>query len=222
MHTETPVVSQACGSWLGPVVRAGLNTAPFTGGLASLWSDWDTSRRFRRVEDAIADLGRLLSSNSTFDPSKLSDAEMHLLEDTLNRVSREHREEKRRRLVNLLASAWTETSRPFDERILFNRAADEFEEVHLRVLAKLYAACPNNLHMNDLLQQTFGIVDEYFKFGPFLGAVNALAAQYGFVRRKSVDSGLLVGVNPDGLALHAACIITPLGQRFYEAQAGPE
>jgi hypothetical protein len=207
---------------IGSVVRAGLNTAPFAGGIASLWSDWDTSRRFKRVESAIRELGETLSSiGNRFDPSRLGEAEMQLLEQTMGRLSREHREWKRSYFVKLLASSWTNVDRSFEERALFERALDDIDHVHLKILQFLKREADQNaepIRINDLYDKLFPSAEADFKFGVFMPAMNMLAAQFGFIRRKALGDGKLMrNINPDGLTFMAAATLVPLGRRFIDS-----
>ena len=212
------------GSIFGSIVRAGLNTAPFTGGIASLWSDWDTSRRFQRVERAIADLiAELDSLREKFDPQQLGEAEMQLLEIGLERISREHREGKRKLFVQLLATSWVETTIRFDERRRFIDALDAFDETHLGILRFLRARGEAGLEpiaVTQLLTEAFASrSDEEFKFSIFMPAMNQLAAEYGFVRRRRDEKtgGVLMrGINSDGLTFHAVCLLSALGKRFID------
>lgn len=213
----------------GPAIRAVLNSAPFTGGVASLWSDWDSSRRFARVEKTMQDLAsRLEAIKPAFDPNRLGEAEMQLLEDVLERVSREHREWKRRCFVELLAANWVNTSLPFEERHLFDRALDRFEEIHIRILRLLARRAQDNLepiHANELYRKVLGgSTDEEVKFGVFMPAMTMLSSEFGFIRRRGEDSGSkMFNVNPDGLAFHTKCLILPRGQSFISSlgDSGP-
>ena len=212
-------------SLIGSLVRAGLNTAPFAGGIASLWSDWDTSRRFGRVELAIRNLGEQLSHVKAFDPSRLGDPEMQLLEDVLQRVAREHREVKREMFVRLLAANWVHVELPFDERLLFQRALDEFDQVHLQLMGALGDAHRHGRELvpsEELCRLVFGeAADEQTRYGVFVPALNKLAAEYGFVRRRGMGHGkLMSGINPDGLVFHVNCLLGPLGRRFLESLHG--
>jgi hypothetical protein len=207
---------------MGAIVRASLSTAPFTGGLASLWADWDTSRRFVRVEETIRELGIHLSRVKSFESTNFGDAEMHLLEDTLQRVSREHREEKRAQFAQLLASNWVNHDRAFDERLLFQRALDEFDAIHiqiLRALSRAHAEGKETVTANDLCSIIFGEnPSEEFKFGVFVPALNKVAAEMGFVRRRGQNDGrILIGINPDGLVFHVDCLLMSQGQRFLDS-----
>ena len=93
-------------SRLALVVRAGLAAVPYIGGtLATAWSDWDTGRRFRRVEHTLAEIVRRLQEmGKLFEPDRIGDAEMQILEAVLSRVQAEHRENKRCRFASLVAS----------------------------------------------------------------------------------------------------------------------
>jgi len=209
-------------SSIGPLIRAALSSTPFAGGVAALWCEWDTSRRFKRVESTVKELGDELSRSKTFDPSKLGEAEMQLLEDGLERAAREHREAKRSMFARLLATNWVRTETPFDERLLFHRALDEFDEVHLMLLHILRDAHQKGeelVQSKDLCARAFGSdADDQAKFGIFVPALNKLAAEYGFVRRKADSDGrLMLGINPDGLVFHVNCLLAPLGRRFIES-----
>jgi hypothetical protein len=216
-----PPASKMSVSVFGSIVRAGLSTAPFTGGVATLWSEWSTHRRFVRVEDAIRKLGEELVNCETFDPTKLGEPEMQLLEDVLERIAKEHREVKQARFAKLLASNWVNTHRSFEERLLFQRAFDEFDDVHLRLLQILNAEHKTGVitvPAGALCKSIFGeAADEETNYGVFVPALNKLAAEYGFVRRRAQSSGLMTNINPDGLVFHTDCLLLPIGRRFIES-----
>jgi len=203
------------------LLRAGLSSLPFGGGVAALWSEWDTSRRFDRVESTIRQIAAALSHAKGFDPRKLSDAEMQLLEDALQSASREHREDKRSLFALLLAANWSRTDAPFDERLLFQRALDEFEPVHLQLLKLLSEAHEKGeetVPSRDVCNRAFGAdASDEIQFSIFVPALNKLAAEYGFVRRRGAGHGNLFNVNPDGLVFHVLCSLSPLGRRFVDS-----
>jgi hypothetical protein len=173
-------------SLFGAVVRAALNTAPFTGGIASLWSDLLMDRQMKRVQSAIQEMAEQLLRLKTFDPSRIGEAEMHLLDDALQRVAREHREEKRKMFARLLAVNWVNVTTPFDERLYFQQALDDFNQIHLRLLHLLrleHKSGREAVPSADLCSLAFGTgLDEETKFGVFVPALNKIAAQYGLVR----------------------------------------
>src|SRR4051812_24589218 len=123
-----------------------------------------------------------------FDSQRLGDAEMHLLEDVLERVSREHREWKRRCFVELLASNWVNTSLPFEERHLFDHALDSFDRIHIRILRALATQNRKHaepIHVNELYREVLaGSLEEETKFGVFMPAMTMLATEFGFIRRR--------------------------------------
>ena len=124
----------------GSVVRAALNAFPLGGVVACAWSEWDTSRRFSRIEETLNELRELLELHSDrFDAHVLREPEMQLLESALDKVQREHREAKRRHFARLLAYSWTTgVERPFEERMRFIAALDEFDELHIAVCEDLF------------------------------------------------------------------------------------
>jgi hypothetical protein len=221
METSECPRDNAAWSLLSSVVRAGLSTAPFAGGIASVWSDWDSSRRFARIDRAVRELALALDRmGSRFDPTRLGEAEMQLLEQILERISREHREWKRAHFVNLLASDWVHVETPFEEREHFGRALESFDHIHLRIMSHLDERARQDLDpidVNDLYRSIAAdAAGEEFKFGIFMPAMNMLAGDFGFVRRRAPkDTGVLMrGVNPDGLTFHCLCLLLPQGQRF--------
>jgi hypothetical protein len=217
---HTRFSSSATMSVFGSIVRAGLSIAPGTGGIASLWGDWDISRRFARVEGWIEDVASTLEARrDMFDPSRLSDAEMQLLEHTLNCVSREHRDWKRKQFANLAASNWIHTERPYEERELFIRALDDFDLIHLKILHTLESRqALEPISATTLYEEVFaGNVSDENKFGVFMPAMNSLAAEYGLVRRRGQRDGkIMMNINPDGLTFHCLCLLSPAGERFVE------
>lgn len=175
----------------------------------------------------VRDLRERIARSETFNPSQLGDPEMQLLEDALDRVAREHRKEKREMFARLLAANWTHVESSFDERLLFQRALDEFEELHLKLLRILRNANQegqDHVHSHTLFERLFGDdADDENKFGVFVPALNKLASEYGFVRRRGERDGkLMVGINPEGLVFHLECLLLPLGTRFLVFLDGAE
>jgi hypothetical protein len=206
---------------ISAVVRAGLNAVPVAGGaLASLWSDWDSYRRNQRVDEMLKELVKRLSQIKEFDPNKIGPAEMQLLEDMLQRAGREHREEKRKMFAALLASNWVNTKSPFEERQLFQRALDDFNDVEIALLKSLEDAEGEGSQGATGLELCKkicgGLEDEATKFGVFLPALTKVAAVFGFVRREGIRPiGIWAGdIDPDNAVLRGKCVLLPLGQRF--------
>ncbi|MEM1210215.1 MAG: hypothetical protein AAGI54_13205 [Planctomycetota bacterium] len=199
-------------------VRAILSTAPFTGGLASMWADWDSRRRQLRVDAILKDMqARLIELEDRFNPDALRDSELHLLEIGLEYASREHREWKRAFFANLLASNWIELDQSFEDREHSLRALDEITPLELSILKYLdkpdsdSEISPTNLA--ELLRPSEA--DDSWRSSYFLPAMTRLAIDFGFIQRKGTKEGrLMVGLNPDGLAFHCVLSLHGRGKRF--------
>lgn len=210
----------------GLVVHAGLAAVPYVGGpLATAWSDWDTNRRFHRVNQTLAELGRVLSQlKDRLDPDHIGEAELQILESVLQRVQCEHRETKRRRFAMLIASDWTEQrEQPFGERLRFVKALDECDELHLGILTFL-ASEPDAKHMptyaqiGDSMRLPVEQRDEQL-----IPALDTLASSFGFIQRGWSTSGMLMtnGLSPEGIARKCEHTITESGRRFLRAVSLP-
>ena len=183
MNESEPVGSL---SNFGMIVRPVLAGIPYFGGsLATAWSEWDTKRRFSRVEQTLREFCRQLESLKQFlDPNLIGEGEMQLLERVLQQVETEHRDGKRKRFSHLVAVAWTTgRDRPFEEKNRFMQALEEFDELHIGILSFLrqnddagtrvsYAAIGDALCVPEEER------DE--RLGP---ALDRLASGYGFLRR---------------------------------------
>jgi len=216
------------------LVGPGLAGIPVIGGpLSSLWSQWDTTRRFERIEFAIEELTRLLTASQThLNLEALSDDEMQLLEAALQKVQFAHRPERRTQFARIIANCWTDMqSLPFDERMLFVNALSEFNEFHLRTLAILDDAgtggsVPYKTIKNDVAASLPNNIERHSAMVPTL---ETLAAKYGFIQRTwglndpNATSGLLISRNlsPEGIARKCNHSITPLGQRFMASLTKP-
>jgi hypothetical protein len=206
-------------------VRAGLNALPFGGVVASLWSDWDTNRRHQRIEETLDQLRlkleRLIPSD--YDASHIGEAEMQLLEDALNRVAREHREWKRRAFAHMIAACWTRTEHPFDERLTFLRALDDFSEIHIHVLRLLAAAGEDGPHFRAIRESvTAEQACEEDQDSQLIPVLESLASDYRFIQR---GIGMISGsgrplnshnLSPENIAKNCEHRITAAGRRFLQ------
>ena len=213
-------------SRLGPVVRPILAAFPYAGGsLATLWSEWDTSRKFKRVEGTVLEILRNLElRGDRYDFRRLGDAEMQILEAALEKAQSEHREAKRKRFARLVAAAWTDhIERPFEERMRFVRALDELDETHVGILAFLAQQAdegryPNYPEVGDAVGIAENERDEVL-----LPALDTLASGHGFIRRAwglaSGQAGVLISetLSVEGIARNCEHTITEAGRRFLEA-----
>jgi hypothetical protein len=208
---------------LSAIVRTVLSTLPHGGPtLAAAWNEWDTNRRFQRVESFLKVLEQELAKLADrFDPSKIGDKELQLLEDTIQRVQSEHREWKRIGFAILLKSAWeVAPETPFEECMHFNRALDDFDDIHMNVLRYLNdlpinAPAPDPAGLAGALQLSPGA-----KKYTLMPALDLLCARYRFIERNWSLAGkggamLTTGnLGPENLANDCGHKITALGRRF--------
>ena len=210
----------------GPMVRTGLAAVPYVGGVVvTAWSEWDTRRRFERVESTLADLARMLNDlRGMLNPDRLGEPEMQILEAVLNRVQSEHREKKRVRFARLVASDWSErVDRPFDERMQFVRALDELDELHIELLDYLEKqAVAERMPGFDEIAGQLRIPGEQ-RGELLIPALNTLASSYGFIRR-GWGKGVPLSrgnLNPEGIARGCEHAVTDAGRRFLQAVSVP-
>lgn len=210
---------------LGKVVGPGLATIPvFGGALSASWSQWDTSRRFKRIESFIADMVQMLERlGRSFDPTNIGDAHMQLLEEVLRRVQIEHRENKRKHFAELIVSTWHENcKRPFKENMSFVRALDEFDDLHIDILHMLRSVdnekYPTYVEIGDHLR-----ILEQDRDRILIPALDRLASGYGFIKRawgmQKQEGAVLFTQNlsPEGIARKCEHTLTETGSRFLVA-----
>lgn len=212
------------------LVGPGLAAIPTIGGpLSALWSQWDTNRRFQRVDETLSELRRLLASaNFRLLPDELSENDMQILETALQHSQMAHTKEKRKLFALMVANSWIKTpSSPFDERLLFLNALAAFSEHHIRTLTILadageQGAVPYS-SLRDSVATSFGSNVE--KDSLMVPILETLAAQFGFIRRAwglndpSAKGTMLMTANlsSEGIARNCNHSITPIGQRFMES-----
>jgi hypothetical protein len=209
----------------GSVVRTGLCLMPYGGALAQWWNECYTKRRFERIEEALAEMREQFKSISNFSAESLTDADYQLLEEILRRVQIEHCEVKRKRFARLLAECWTQgVNETFDKRMLFIRAVDRFDELHVRILKHLEGLSDQE-EKYPLPKEIAFLLDVE---GPDINeslnpALDLLAREFAFVVRNWTLGGnkggalLTTGnLSPEGLAANCGCKITSLGRQFIE------
>ena len=133
---------------LGIAVPAAVSFIPIIGGpVSSIVSGYTTQRRIQRVCDFVLGMESLLASLA----SQLSDASdtyvksedfEELLAETLERVSKEHSEERRRMYSAFLVGSITSPGEPYDEQLRFLKTIDELQWAHL-VILHAYAQEPD-------------------------------------------------------------------------------
>ncbi len=210
---------------LGAIIRSGLNLIPICGGaVATGWSEWDTSRKFARIEEELAVIGNLLKNKTGFPLEALGDAEYQLLEEILRRVQTEHRAEKRASFAHLLAECWTVgVSESFERRMVFVRALDRFEELHVQVLKHLSGLPETQEHFPVPKEIACAIgIDEPAVIEVLNPVLDLLAREFAFVVRNWSLAGheskiLFTGnLGPENLVGKCGHKITSLGRQFLE------
>lgn len=218
----------------GDLVGPSLAGIPVVGGpLSALWSQWDTNRRFERVEFALKELSQILATRqSHLRIGEFTADEMQLLEAALQKVQHAHTEEKRRQFVRLVAHCWMDMrALPFDERMLFVEALSEFNAMHLQTLAILNDAGAGGSVSYESLREIVvaSLENDIERNSVLVPMLETLAAKYGFIRRAwglndpNAKSGIMSSHNlsPEGIARKCKHAITPLGQRFFSSLAEP-
>lgn len=208
-------------SMLGKIVGPALAAIPGVGGvLAAIWNEWDTSRRFKRVEEFLCDFRKQIETISAFNPKEIEDKDIQILEEIIRRVQIEHREVKRKRFANLLVNSWTENRNlPFEDNMRFVRALDEFDDIHINILMLLSSneKCFGYSEIGEKLD----IPQDKWHF-LLLPPLEQLASKYGFIKRGwNLSDPQNVGpvlrtthLSPEGIARKCEHTISPMGNAF--------
>lgn len=209
------------------VVGPLLNAVPIVGGvLAAAWSEWDTGRRFARVEQTLRQIVHRLEVLGV-NQAAASDPGMHLLELVLREAQLQHSEAKRKRLANVLVASWVDDRPPeetFDESVLFLRAVVEFGESHIAFLHHLdKAGTGASIPFKELQKLVVGgerTPGETSQMATII--LNDLCGGYGLVFRAwdlnqpdAPKNPLLTSnLSPEGIARSCRHAITGRGRRF--------
>jgi len=212
-------------SEINSVIRASLAAIPTIGGVvATAWSEWESKNRFNRIETAINMLGEVLSKQKHFDPNKIGPAEIHFFHETLRRIEEEHREEKRRLFVQLLANYWAGTKLSFDEAMIFNRALYQFSEIHISIL-KFLCTTNRKPSYSELSNEFLEVPNNSEQRTTLTSTLNCLAGDFGFINRAwglsdETYKGSALGtknLSPEGITRKCEHEITNLGKKFLQA-----
>ena len=128
-----------------------LAAIPYIGGaISSVVSKHTTGRRLQRIEDFLVGISPRLAyleteaSEASRVYAKTEDFEELLLE-TLERVGREHNDERRELYGLFLLGCINSPDRPYDEQLLFLKTLEELQEAHLIVLHAYMQAPDSNV-----------------------------------------------------------------------------
>jgi hypothetical protein len=221
MSNESDPIASKLSIAVGPA----LSLIPHVGGsLASAWSEWDTRRRFLRIEETLRTIQCALQ-HCRVNQDAATDEGMHLLEIVLREAQLEHCEKKRERLANVLIASWvSETSAQitFDESMLFVRATVLFDDAHIAILDKLRDAGPNASvafsEIKLLIQNTENASDAALIILNDICSTFAFAKRAWDLNRPDVKRALLQSGNlsPEGIARKCFHAITERGVRFVD------
>jgi hypothetical protein len=213
------------GTKLGAIVRTALEAVPYVGGsLATAWSEWDTNRRFARIESTVQHLTfRLAALAEKSDLATIGDEELQLLEEVLRRVQIEHRESKRQQFAQMLVGTWTsQRHRPFEERMQHIRALDEFSSLHIEILQFLARQSEGAFPSYSAIGDAVDVSAEH-RDTVLIPALDRLASGYGYIKRawgmSTGEGAPLISTNlsVEGIARKCEHTITEAGRRFLDA-----
>ncbi|KAA1258930.1 hypothetical protein LF1_14540 [Rubripirellula obstinata] len=146
-----------------------------------------------------------------------SEAGFHLLEEVVDRVSREHTEQKRQHFANLIVSSWLD-NRPvqliFDEASLFARAIDRFTNSHIAIIQHLYDAEEKTSVKYDELGKVAGDRDCHILLHDICGEFGLANRSWGLHQTTSPALMVSTNLSPEGIARNCLHAITPRGRRF--------
>jgi hypothetical protein len=213
-------------SKVGAIVRTILAADPTYGSvLATGWSEWDTSRRFARIESTVQHLEfRLSAFCDKFGALTIGDEEFQLLEEILRRVQIEHRERKRQRFAQLLVGTWTsQRHRSFEERMRHIRALEEFSDLHIEILQFLDTQTKAGMYPSYVAIGDAVDIPTEDRDAQLVPALDRLVSGYGFIKRAwgmSTGEGTLLlsgNLSVEGIARKCEHTITEAGRRFLDA-----
>jgi hypothetical protein len=119
------------------IIKAGLATAPFTGGIASLMTDYIPSRKQKRLEEfaqqVAADLERL--QDRIDKDTILTDEFAFLFEQTFRGVAENYQAEKFEAFRGILINAAIGTNLASDEQEYFLSLVNNLSVLHIRILS---------------------------------------------------------------------------------------
>ena len=196
-----------------------LAAIPYIGGaVSSIVSRNVTGRRFKRIEDLLTDISPRLAyieaeaSEDSKAYVKTEDFEELLLE-TLDRVGKEHNDERRKLYGLFLLGSINSPDRPYDEQLGFLKTIDELQWAHLIVL-RAYAQAPDPKRsrmpggsISQTLERRIG--DELGTSSPPIAVLVEQLHKLGLISDNSIG-GLMTGAGAEDLASR----ITPYGARL--------
>jgi hypothetical protein len=123
------------------IIKAGLSTAPFTGGIASLMTDYIPSRKQKRLEEftqrLAADLARL--QDRINEETILTDEFAFLFEQSFRGAAENYQAEKLEAFRGILVNAAIGSNLASDEQEYFLGLVSTLSVLHIRILSFMAA-----------------------------------------------------------------------------------
>ena len=220
-------VSRNPGEHIINVLKAGLATAPFCGGIASLISDYIPSSKMKRLEQfaerVAEDLNRL--QDKVDENEILTDEFAFLFEKCFKGVAENYQYEKLEAFRNILVNSAIGTDLSADEKEFFLNLVTTLSVLHLRVLQ--FMAHPlKYLEIHGIAAaQIQGGFSDFFRVvipGVDLEVIKAAFGdlyQYGFINTDKIIFSTMT--SSQGLAL-LGNRVSELGKRFVEFCTRPD
>jgi len=118
------------------ILKAGLSTAPFCGGIASLLSDYIPSTRFTRLESFVEQIAEDLNRLQGQVNSDLiaTDEYAHLFENCLRGVAQNYQNEKLQMFRGIIINSLITESAHEEERLYYLSLVNNLSTLHIRIL----------------------------------------------------------------------------------------
>jgi len=209
------------------VLKAGLATAPFCGGIASLMSDYIPSSKMRRLEEFAEQLATDLNElKDRINQSKiLSDEFAFIFEKCFRGVAENYQAEKLEAFRGILLNTAIGSSLSEDEKEFFLNLATNLSVLHIRIL-KFMAEPLSYLTAHGISPNRIqGGFSDFFPVaipGVDLEVIKSAFSdlhQYGFI---STDKTIFVTMT-SGQGLHLlGNRVTQIGKRFVDFCTRPQ
>jgi hypothetical protein len=123
------------------IIKAGLATAPFTGGIASLMTDYIPSRKQKRLEEFTEQLAANLErlQNRINEDTILTDEFAFLFEQSFRGAAENYQAEKLEAFRGILINAAIGTSLSSDEQEYFLGLVNTLSALHIRIVSFMAA-----------------------------------------------------------------------------------
>lgn len=200
--------------YTGILIRTALTALtpalPILAPIAQAYKEIEDKIQLKRVEDLILQIGKRLEK---LEKIVLKEDDIQLFELIAEKVRIEHSEKKRRAFANLLFSFWAVgKGDPFDKKLIFLQALDEFSDLHINILKFLDKQ--NEYIATSKIEKELKIANAYMDLLP---ALSALAGKFGFILRTWGPANYFLStenLSPENIGYGCNCKVTSLGREF--------